>query len=126
MKQKPKIIAFDLDDVICIRPSGYENLGVDKYNYCEPIEDIIKVVNDTYDAGYTVKIYTARGMSEFKGDVHKIYSNLYNLTLNQLNDWGVKYHELIMGKLHYHLLIDDLALNSTNISTLDDIRVFLK
>jgi len=29
-----------------------------------------------------------------------------------LNEWGVKFHRLVMGKLSYDLLIDDKALSS--------------
>ena len=65
--------------------------------------------------GYFIKIYTARGMSQFNGDVEKIYDMLYNKTIKQLDSWGVKFHQLIMGKTHYDLLIDDKALNSYNI-----------
>lgn len=116
-----KIIAFDLDDVICTRPRHYESLGIDKYKYCVPIADMIKVVNDSYEMGYIVKIYTARGMSVFGGDTHKIYSSLYQLTLAQLEDWGVKFHELVMGKLHYDILIDDKSVNSSRILCIDDL-----
>ena len=38
--------------------------------------------------------------------------NWFLLTQNQLNDWGVKYHELRMGKPAFDLLIDDKVLNS--------------
>ena len=33
---KLKTIAFDLDDVICYRPNGYEHLGPQKYDHCQP------------------------------------------------------------------------------------------
>lgn len=120
-----KIIAFDLDDVICTRPKNIEALGPDKYNHCIPVPEMVKIVNDTYDNGYTVKIYTARGMSVFHGDTHKIYSNLYPLTFKQLTDWGVKFHELVMGKLHYDILIDDKVVNSERILSLEDIKTLL-
>ena len=61
------------------------------------------------------RIYTAIGMSQFNGDVEKIYDMLYNKTIKQLDSWGVKFHQLIMGKTHYDLLIDDKALNSYKI-----------
>jgi hypothetical protein len=112
---KPKTIAFDLDDVLCFRPNGYENLGPAKYNYCCPIEDNIELVNSLYDDGYKIVIYTARGMSQFNGNVTEIYSHLYAQTIKQLNFWGLKYHQLVMGKIHYDVLIDDKVLNSHNI-----------
>ena len=112
---KQKTIAFDLDDVLCHRPKGYENLGASKYNYCYPIEENIELVNSLYDDGYKIVIYTARGMSQFNGNVAEIYSQLYSQTIKQLNSWGLKYHQLIMGKIHYDVLIDDKVLNSLEV-----------
>jgi histidinol phosphatase-like enzyme len=121
---KTKTIAFDLDDVICYRPKGYEHLGPDKYDYCEPYTQTIELVNSLYNEGYKIVIYTARGMSQFKGDVVRIYSELYLKTIKQLNDWGLKYDQLVMGKISYDVLIDDKVLNSSDLST-DNIKKFL-
>jgi len=33
-------------------------------------------------------------------------------TKDQLEEWGAKYHELIMGKLYYDLYIDDKVINA--------------
>jgi len=121
---KLKIIAFDLDDVICYRPKEYEHLGPNKYDYCEPDQSVIDLVNSLYDDGNKIVIYTARGMSQYKGNVSLIYSELYSKTIQQLDSWGLKYHQLVMGKIHYDLLIDDKALNSSDI-TKDNIKKFL-
>lgn len=113
---KQKTIAFDLDDVLCYRPDGYEHLGPDKYDYCEPYVKNIDLVNSLYDEGYKIVIYTARGMSQFKGSIIDIYTHLFTKTNHQLNSWGLKYHQLVMGKIHYDVLIDDKVLNSHNIT----------
>lgn len=113
---KQKTIAFDLDDVICWRPTGYEDLGPLKYDYCKPILEIIDLVNSFYDEGYKIVIYTARGMSQYKGNVVDIYTHLYTRTTKQLDSWGLKYHSLVMGKIHYDVLIDDKALNSNKVT----------
>ena len=86
---KQKTIAFDLDDVICWRPTGYEDLGPLKYDYCKPILETIDLVNSFYDDGYKIVIYTARGMSQYKGNVVDIYTHLYTRTTEQLNSWGL-------------------------------------
>jgi histidinol phosphatase-like enzyme len=122
---KQKIIAFDLDDVICFRPTGYEDLGPEKYSYCQPHKETIQLVNSLYDDGYKIIIYTARGMSQFSGNIVEIYSKLYNQTNDQLKSWEVKYHQLVMGKIHYDILIDDKSLNSYAINK-EDIIKFLK
>jgi hypothetical protein len=121
---KQKTIAFDLDDVICHRPNHYESLGVKKYNYCEPDIEIIELINSLFEDGYKIVIYTARGMSQFKGNVSLIYSELYSKTIQQLDSWGLNYHQLVMGKIHYDLLIDDKAINSKDI-TKETIAQFL-
>jgi len=84
------------------------------------------LVNDCYGEGHHIKIYTARGMSTYNGDVDKIYKELFDLTTNDLKQWGVKYHELIMGKEHYDLLIDDKVINSLRVKSISDIKDFNK
>jgi hypothetical protein len=116
-----RVIAFDLDDVLCYRTSDMGG-KVDKYRNCKPIHEMIKIVNQCYEQGDKVIIYTARGMTGFAGNVHEIYSNLYELTKTQLVEWGIKHHQLIMGKAHYDLLIDDKVVNSKNIKNLGDIE----
>jgi hypothetical protein len=121
---KLKTIAFDLDDVICYRPKGYEHLGPNKYNYCEPDQSVIDLVNSLYEEGNKIVIYTARGMSQYKGNVTLIYSELYSRTIQQLDNWGLKYDQLVMGKIHYDVLIDDKALNSSDLTT-QNVKKFL-
>jgi hypothetical protein len=82
------------------------------------------LVNSLYEDDNKIVIYTARGMSQYKGNVSLIYSELYSKTIQQLDSWGLKYHQLVMGKIHYDLLIDDKALNSSDI-TKDNIKKFL-
>ena len=118
-----KVIAFDLDDVLCYRTS--EEGQIKKYHTCEPNKDMIDIVNQCHDIGHKIIIYTARGMTSFDGSVDDIYSNLYVITFEQLKNWGVRFDQLVMGKIHYDLLIDDKALNSENVSKLSDIKEFL-
>ena len=115
-----KIIAFDLDDVICSRTS--DEGAIQKYHSCQPITEMIDVVNKCYELGAEIIIYTARGMTSYNGNLADIYSNLYELTKKQLDDWGVKHHKLIMGKIHYDLFIDDKAVCSEDIRDFRDIE----
>jgi histidinol phosphatase-like enzyme len=115
-----KIIAFDLDDTLCTRPTDKEVLGIEKYHYCEPIKEMIDLSNALYDKGHTIYIYTARGMHTLNGDVGEIYAKLYDITLASLKKWGVKHNGLYMGKMHYDLLIDDKAVG------LDEAKLKLK
>ncbi len=115
-----RTIAFDLDDVLCYRTSDMGG-RVGKYRNCKPIYKMIELANECYERGDRVIIYTARGMTGFSGNVREIYSNLYTLTKDQLEEWGVKHHQLVMGKAHYDLLIDDKAVDSENIKQIGDI-----
>lgn len=89
------IYCFDLDGTLC-------SLTKSEYDKAEPIIERINIVNKLYDDGNTIIIDTARG-AQTKID-------WYDVTKNQLDSWGVKYHELRVGKkLHYDKLIDDKA-----------------
>ena len=95
-------LAFDLDDCICSRPDNIEHLGAEKYNHCKPINSMIEIVNECYNQGHHITIYTARGMTTFSGDVNKIYSELYNITINHLNflEYTMKYQQLYLLLLY--------------------------
>jgi len=54
-------------------------------------------------------------MGRFAGDPNaaaKASAILFDLTKNQLETWGCKYHELILGKPHADYFIDDKGINS--------------
>ena len=66
----------------------------------EPYMDRIAKINKLYDEGHMITYWTARGT------VTKI--DWYDVTKNQLDRWGCKYHNLIVGeKPAYDLLICD-------------------
>ena len=119
MVDKSFVVAFDLDDVICSRDN--ENEDIDKYNRCVPNKKFVNIVNSCYDNGNYVIIYTARGMNTRSGNVNNIYNELFLLTKLQLESWGVKHHKLVMGKIHFDILIDDKAVCSNEIKCYDDI-----
>ena len=80
------IYVFDLDGTLC-RTEGRE------YGASEPILERIGRVNKLYAEGHTIIIDTARGT--VTGHNH------YQLTMQQLADWGVRYHDLIVGRKPY-------------------------
>lgn len=87
-------IFVDIDETICF----YE--GKREYPLAIPHLDNIKKINTLYEEGHTITYYTARG------SVTKI--DWYEITKNQLNEWGCKYHHLSVGeKPAYDLLICD-------------------
>ena len=67
-----------------------------------------------YDEGHYIIYMTARAMGRNKDLPHaeaakKAVDVVEPLTKMQLDIWGCKYHELIMGKPHADMFIDDKA-----------------
>jgi len=91
---------FDIDGTIC------ENSDSD-YENSTPIEERIEKVNELYADGHTVIFQTARGMGRSGNSVAYAHKAFYELTKNQLNSWGVKYHALFLGKPSGDYYIDD-------------------
>ena len=101
-----KRYCIDIDGTICTPTVGRD------YHKAEPWQDRIKVLNKLYDEGNYIIYFTARAMGRFADLPHSVASVkakevLFELTRQQLEEWGVKYHELIMGKPHADFFIDD-------------------
>ena len=101
---KIKTICFDIDNVICKTNT--------KRNYSKsiPIKKNIKIINEAYNNGFSIILYTARYMGRCKGDITKVKKQIKPLTLKQLKNWGVKYHKVYFGKRSFDLFIDDKSL----------------
>jgi len=91
-----KIIYVDIDETICKTPKNR------KYEESIPIIENIKKINNLYDEGNTIVYWTSRGSRK--------QIDWYKLTYKQLNEWGVKFHELRVDKPYYDLFIDDKTL----------------
>lgn len=98
-----KILCFDIDNVICKTQKK-------KYINAKPEKKAIKKINQLYDRGYIIKIFTARYMGRNNENVSKAKKQGYKMTTNQLKKWKIKYHKLIFGKPSFDLFIDDRAL----------------
>jgi capsule biosynthesis phosphatase len=101
---KLKTICFDIDNVIC-------KTGITRdYSKSIPIKKNIKVINEAYNGGFNIILYTARYMGRCKGSITKVKKQIKPLTLKQLRNWGVKYHKIYFGKPSFDLFIDDKSL----------------
>ena len=93
------LIYVDIDETICFTPDSRD------YSLAEPYLDKIQKINNLYNEGHKIVYWTARGR------VTKI--DWYDITKNQLDSWGAKYHQLdVETKPHYDLLICDKTLKS--------------
>ena len=105
-----KRYCIDIDGTICSPTVGRD------YHKAEPWENRIKALNKLYDEGNYIIYFTARAMGRFADLPHSVASVkakevLFELTKQQLEEWGVKYNELIMGKPHADHFIDDKGVN---------------
>ena len=89
-----KTYCFDLDNTLCLT---FET----DYEFSVPLEPRIRKVNGLFEQGNRIVIHTARG------DLTGL--DIRELTERQLSAWGVRYHELRMGKPFADFYIDDKA-----------------
>jgi hypothetical protein len=100
MSSKKRLIyCFDIDGTLCTITDG-------DYARAEPFADRIAMVNALHDAGHVIKLFTARGSTTG--------IDWRDLTAQQMETWGVRYHELILGKPEADIFIDDKAFNAEN------------
>jgi len=92
------IVYIDIDETIANTPDDRN------YSMSTPIEENIVKANKLYDEGHTVVYWTARGSGTG--------IDWYDVTKDQLVQWGVKHHDLKLGKPMYDLFICDKAINS--------------
>jgi hypothetical protein len=92
------IIFVDIDETICVSPADRN------YANAVPIKKNIKKINEMYDNGDTIIYWTARGTGSG--------IDWREVTEAQFEKWGVKYHELRLGKPIYDLFIDDKNISS--------------
>lgn len=100
----------DIDGTICSQ-SGTN------YESAKPIVERIDKLNKLYDSGNEVVYFTARGMGRHDGNVHRAYKEFYEFTRKQLEGWGVKYTDLILGKPAGDIYIDDKGIKDENFFT---------
>jgi len=85
-------LVVDVDGTLCyIEPDG-------NYSTVKPIQNVIDKVNECFNSGKYIILFTARGMRTFKGNVHEIDKHHRPILTKWLIDNGVKYHELHFGK----------------------------
>ena len=90
------IYYFDIDGTIC-------NITDGNYSNAQPIKERINKINELYEDGNKIFLYTARGSQTGIDWTQE--------TKRQLAEWGIKYHDVSLGKPHYDLWVDDKAVS---------------
>jgi len=93
------IFCYDIDGTLCTNTDG-------GYELAEPFPEMIAELNRRHAEGHRIVLFTARGSTTG--------IDWRSVTENQLEKWGVKYHELLLGKPHADVYIDDKAYNPWN------------
>jgi len=95
-----KTYVIDIDGTICSDSFG-------QYEKAEPIKSRIDLVNRLYQEGNRIIFFTARGMGSSENNIEVAKEKWFDFTKSQLEDWGVKYHSLFLGKPAADQYIDD-------------------
>ena len=98
---------FDIDGTICHTVDG-------DYEKSTPIIDRIQQINKLYQDGHTIIFQTARGMGRSDDNILEAYEMFFEMTADQLEEWGVKYHRLFLGKPSADLYIDDKGMKDSD------------
>ena len=92
-----KTFVFDIDGVIAQLQKDLD------YALSEPNGRMIGIINKLYDYGNKIVLFTARGYVTGK--------DWSQVTREQMQRWGVKYHELKFGKPNADYYVDDKMLS---------------
>jgi len=99
----------DIDGTICDKPECRDDCD---YETSIPNPDRIAKINKLYDEGNQIIYLTARGMGRSGDNADLAKRMFYELTKNQLDSWGCKYHKLVLGKPSGDYYIDDKGINA--------------
>ena len=112
ISKQPIHVRHQGKDFIVIAAGNQLKLLDRRGNIRVKVKERIEKINQLFDDGHTIKYFTARGMGRYNDDADKAREKFYGLTKMQLDIWGCKYHELILGKPSADYYIDDKGINS--------------
>ena len=102
-----KTFVFDIDGVIATITPGND------YSLAGPLLDNIRRINRLHDAGNTIILFTARGSATG--------INWSEVTHQQMVEWGVRHHRLMLGKPAADHYVDDKMMGLDTLAQLDNI-----
>ena len=101
---------FDIDGTICTNTYG-------DYEKATPYKQRIEKINDLFNDGHVIILHTARGMGRHDNNSNLAYEDFYQLTKQQVIEWGVKHHHLFLGKPAGDIYVDDKGVNDEKFFT---------
>lgn len=104
MKEKPLRLCFDLDGTICeTKKPGQDYANV------SPLPGAVEALQDWKFRGHTIIIYTARNMVTYQDNLGQIIAKQVPIIVEWLNKHGIPFDEIIVGKPHADIFVDDAA-----------------
>ncbi len=97
-------ICCDIDGVIAAKTLG------NSYDKATPMKNNIRLLNALYDRGFYIVLFTARG--------YKTGIDWKGVTVRQMEEWHVHYHELLFGKPDADIYIDDKFFEISDLSAI--------
>jgi hydroxymethylpyrimidine pyrophosphatase-like HAD family hydrolase len=85
-------ICLDLDGTLLEEKPTFQR------SLAKPLPGAVESVNKLYNDGHQITIFSARSWSELE------------MTEATLNQYGFKYHYLLLGKVGYDVFVDDRAI----------------
>ena len=73
----------------------------------QPFHSRIEFINKLFEEGHTIYFLTARGMGRSNNSAIFADRSFYGMTKIQLDSWGLKYHQLFLGKPAGDIYVDD-------------------
>mmetsp|Transcript_13985 Transcript_13985/g.23863 ORF Transcript_13985/g.23863 Transcript_13985/m.23863 type:complete len:506 (+) Transcript_13985:1-1518(+) len=113
IQPKKQRFCFDLDGTLVTFPDVSRD-----YTSVRPIESNIKLARELHAAGHTIIIQTARRMKTHGGNVAAVIADIGKLTIETLEKYDIPYDELIFGKPHADVYVDDNAIHAQEIGWL--------
>lgn len=103
------IITIDLDGTICENKSDGQT-----YEDVKPLPDAVETLNLFKEKGFYIIIFTARNMVTHEGRIGKINKHQMPIILDWLKKYQIPYDELILGKVHSDVFLDDKGMHFTS------------
>lgn len=93
MIRREKCIVFDIDGTLCPIKKPDEN-----YADLVPHPEMLERLKEYREAGFYIILSTSRNMNSYNGNVGLLIANTAKLLFQWLDDHGIPYDELHVGK----------------------------
>lgn len=102
-------ISIDLDGTICTNKQGDET-----YADVVPLPGAVEALRKLKEDGHYIIIHTARHMRTCEANIGLVLARQGKILFDWLSKWDIPYDEILFGKPHADVFIDDKGLQFHN------------